>query len=1035
MNEFNKKLNLTNRVPTPYSKEDGDNFMEENGEEYRNSDSEESSEKEEAEKKDQGEEEKRSAQEQEKKEKQSELTGGATPFDSAKFNFEADRLKNAATRQDIKNYIDLIKTTSAQEMPQLWNQFGEYTQKIHADINDEYAKLRDTDVDKRRRAELEAEMKALETEEENVRKLMQKKAPPAMADERSLSQEQMRLVNEIEKNRKKLNAVATDAEKENVKQEIKKAANDLFATLRERPPEDYSISDEVMGAIGTDELATEKFMHRLIFMPVENESHHMSGFYSQSNLDKFLKINNPEMIGKGRYERLKALVEANQTFHNMNYVLKRSFDQFSQLAQSILPEHLEVLEKIPGVSTVFHLYERFSQEHLGVETRITQNEFNKMDDEVNEILDEINKESIISGMEGKLLADWEMRRALAYGRNLFRISVRAAEHISHSELPGRLPGLGSLPANTDIFISPPQKELVGILNFIKFTVYRFRPNEELGGFELIDSVREKRMEKRRKDGKMRIKTLQGTDVDMRSLENIVSARGLMYTWRMREALLREVKFNDGNKITNIADFFGAHKNEIAAISSDKEAEELFRPMLEGNQLALGVLVSGWAENVPAPVKTLIWKKIANLDPLVMSSLLTRLEIDKYDKQKAEGVEKLDGVQSMEEIILNKWGTNEQKKELGEGRYQTLRAELRELGEKLEKKQKEIKDMEHPAAADVPKNEKKMRDVKNSSKYKNLKEEIKQISQQYDQKKIAYAQADEVIKTLLRNEKWEVLKKKLTKANEKRIIWESTHMGEKPRPLSAWLEGDIALNQDERDVYQNIRTSGEKIAGDLANFSQASTWFMDDVPLALIKWSNMGQTYDRMVNDLGSFQKSNQGLAKIVAGRPFNEPPTEIAKHFGEAIAEAANVLGRAGAAQDNYYNLIQQYLEMIQERPKYRQLLISEFKHSRFEPTSRAQEITGSMHSPATNEEGTFDVVQHFLDQNCMRKTVKTVTDNKDDKGKITYESQVGEAIRKYHIGWWDRMIKKNVRDFGPLGLIAFLIMFFKKTFSGVKFE
>jgi hypothetical protein len=289
--------------------------------------------------------------------------------------------------------------------------------------------------------------------------------------------------------------------------------------------------------------------------------------------------------------------------------------------------------------------------------------------------------------------------------------------------------------------------------------------------------------------------------------------------------------------------------------------------------------------------------------------------------------------------------------------------------------------------------------------------------------------------LLRNENWEKLKNKLTKAHEKRIMREMAHMGETPESLDFYLKDSLALTSDEREVYEKIRDNGKMIAGDLANFSQATTWFMDDTPLSLIKWSTPGQTYDRMVNDLGSFQKSNQALMKILGGRPFNDPPTEVAKNFAEAIQGASGVLGLAGQAQDNYYDLVNQYLKMIQERPQYRQMQISDFKHMRLQPTSRAQEITGSMESPATDEEGTFEVLKHFLNENVLRREVKTVTNDKDDNGKIVHESQVEDVMKAYHLGWWNRLVKKNVRDFGPTGLIAFLITLFKTTFPEAKFE
>lgn len=970
--------------------------------------------------------------------------GAASPMDDATFNLEADRLKGATTRQDLKNQLDLAKATPRGEMPQFWKQFIDFSQKLNERLYDEYSIQPDTAEGIRRKAELNAEISTLRVEQGHVLRLIENRVP----DLKQVSQEQQRLIDEITQKRKNL-VTAPAADTDRIEKEISEAANDLYQILldRDRPPEDQSIPDEVLEAIGADELATEKLINRLIFMPIENEQHHMSGFYSQSNLDKFLKINNEAKIGRERSDRLRNLEEANKTFHNMNYIVKRSFDQFAQQAQSILPDQFEVLSKIAGVSTVFHLYERFAQEHLGIETRITSREFDdrenprNMDREVKAALEELNKANILKGMEGDSLAEWEIERALTYGRNMFRITVRAPEYISRSELQ----------EGSEVYVSPPLKALSNIVNFIKFTIYRFKPNKELGGYELIQNVKNRKMEERQKRGQVRLKTLQGTDVDMRTLENIIGARGYMYTWRMRDALLKEIKFTEEvvdrktkakeTRVTNVTDFFTDHKHEIAAIRNEADALRICKPLLDGNNLALGVMVSGWGENVPSEVKELLWRRIAEYDPLVMANLLTRLRVDSKAKN-ASGLMGKNGVKSLEEILLDVWGTDEQKKEDGPdslrtGRLQKLRDELGESNKKLTRLDIEISRMKHEY---IEKHKCKDYEAEaalgNNPRYEALLDQRTEAAKKSDAAKNESSEPERQIRDLLRHYKWETLKNKLTILHEKRILEETERIrdpkktGQKPKSMEDRL-AEAGIVGEELEVYNKIKENGVKIASDLAHFRTSTTWFMDDTPFPLVKWANIGQTYDRMVNDLGAFQKSSEAAGKIFGGRPFNEPPVKIAEYLGEAIAAEGDVVGRAGAAQDAYYDVFKEYLRMIYQNPRHRWLLVSEWKRTRREPTSRAQEITGSMQSPAPNETGLFEVVEHGLDANIVRKTV--ISADHDDYGKVEYEGQVEELEHEFKIRWFDRIIKQNLKDLGPVGIFALLISFLKETFSDLK--
>lgn len=985
-----------------------------------------------------------------------------------------------------------------EELTQIYNKLHDtlYIQRVSLKPEDPNATLSEENL--REQARIDNSLNIIKQEYGTITEVLRAQVPRARGGEEE------QIINDIRGLEEKLKT-ADEASKEKIVLDIKDKRVALF---KMQSPESNPISDEVLIEIGRDEVATEEFMGRLLAAYQEDSAFQIRGLYGSVNLDVFLKVN--QDMSPDRMDRLKNLIQGSEAFHNMNYIIKRSFDNFVEQSKVLLPRHFEVIMQIPGVSQVFRTYERLSKEVLGEETRLTEASVNEIEKEVTNVFknngegDSLGIESYDKREVGKKMEDWEINRALIYGRNLYKASVRAAEVISQSEL---------LP-DSEVFTSPPLKELTQIMHTLKYVSFRFKPNESQGGFELIDEVLKKRIEKRRRDGKVRIKTLEGTDVDMRELQQIVSSRGVFATWRSAYALLKEVKFREGDKVISVAQFFNDHKIEIERFKdlgendgsgwdreykrlTKKESKKdkkhtdefkawrkdyvtkLFNPLLKDNSVALGILVSGNGLTVPSELKEMIWERIAELNPLVTASLLTRLEVD----EKPKGAENLAEIEALEDILLKEWGgkaPHEEGYDLNKDPYALLRGKSKKdlQGQKIDPKE-EIRQLEDnlvsltkkETAGIITEEEKeKMKSLGKElstrkieirgGKARELKSEIEglekelgeligkeskqkgrisdieakrieEITKDLTDKKKEHIEVNRQLKDLFKNEKWVSLKNKLNVANELRLKNEIRRIEkmnrgevvESPKELKEYLSD---FGEDEIRVVSSITKNGKEIAQDLASIKQVTTWFLNDTPLEIMKWTNLGQVYDRMTNDMAHFSKASGHILKALSA-PFAVKPHDFLKTVREAMGEAGDVLGLE-VAQENMEPILNQYLEMIYEKPKNfwgRQIVWSSLEHGRKRPTSRAQEITGSVESPSANEDAMYELTEEALHMGAYRKEVRD-----KETGKLKYKSTMEHVEEELKLQWYRRYIFANFRDYGPFFLGAFFIQFFRDIFK-----
>lgn len=780
------------------------------------------------------------------------------------------------------------------------------------------------------------------------------------------------------------------------------------AYFQQKSAADNPLPNEILRLIAKDEATTEEFVSNLIVMELENEPWQIKGFYGNINLEKFLKIirnewNSPVDIA--RRDRLTTLIDANRGFHDMNYILRRNFDQFAQQSEVIQPGHLRILSQIPGVAEGIALYEELFTAERAREGYITEEAAKRIDTEVETTLGKLAKTPrkdrtpLIRGVEGGEMQLWEVYRAHVYARNTFRILMRAVEQTSLSDLP---------PENKK-FTTIALGKVAMVFDTLKFNGLRFQPAQQAGGPELLDNTLKILKKKRRgewdKSGKVnvRLTRIGGTDVGLMELQNIVAARGVLATWRAGEAVLAETRFIDNGEITAVTTFFTNHKEQIERLrdrerddktgrdsaSIKRDAQVLFAPLLDGTSINLGLMASGFGIADLKVFRELVWEKAATQDPLVMAHLLTGAEVD------SEVAGDLAGLQSLQDILAEtSWATTAQKNALSEIR--------------------------------------RLNDVIEGLKKRNIKE---RSAQELDEANRDLNRQKEIAKTLLTSEQWGKLTDKLRAAHGMRMSAEveritrqegeteeqfRVRLSKAPKKLDEFLTDEQALSAEERKVLNAIMTNGQKIAPDLARIKRSYAWFLDDVPFQSINWEALGQFYDREVNDLANFNKAAQALITIV-NNPFGVPTEKALDTYGEAVVAAGTIINE-DASQDNIQPMFEAYLEMISQTGN-RQLIWSEAKHLLNKPTSRAQEIVG-VKAPSVNEAGMRTILEEAVPKHVTRKGGHNLRTGDE------WTNTQADLIKHFRATAWRVFGWRNLRDYGPMALLAFLIEFFRGTTS-----
>ena len=953
------------------------------------------------------------------------MVGAAT---ATAFEVNARRLANELT-DPVFSSIAAESAESDADFRVLYQQLNESSNSRVNALRDRISDLPDVPANAERRAPLiQALMSFLEEKnrlDEHLKR-MERDEP------RGLTVEEKREIRDIENMRA------------NTPAEIEARRVRIEGIFNKYAPEDEALDDRILRLIAMDEIVTAQFISRLTISELEGEQWQMKGFYSGINYDKFVRVSGSVQTPKKHQEMLD-LVEATTAFHNMNYIITRNFERFGDSAESLKANHFQALMDIKGLDAVVDAYEEAYQMHLAGNTRLTDEDLKYINLEVDEALKKLNDSRQVRGMAGEEMKDWELRRAKILGRSFYRVILRASGLAVLSELSSETMTGSPDPSDPILFASVALRGPTQLLNNLKFTGVRFEPNKELGGPELLKRalIENARVGEGRKNERMQLKTLQGTDVDMRESQNIIGARGVMATWRNAVAVLQQIKFNDviadengalrpGE--TNIVEFFiKNHREAIKGLGDLKpdvrkkgESDEafrarqaaakdatraLFKPLIDNTSVALGLMVSPSYLQVPADLKEILWEKAAELNPQMMASLLTRIELND------EAIKAGRSVKSLEQILLETWGDPEQRTALDGGKLNQLKIEIRVKAEDLIK----------------------LTNIKVEKRTNQQSAEIDRLRGEIDRDRVAYESTERVLSGLLHNENWTKLLGKLRIANFTRLNNEQARikegrLNEAPRDLESYLVdmekgplpeefGKQVLTTDERKVLDAIIANGKLIAPDLARIRQADAWFINDTPHQLTNWNLLGQFYDRAgVSDLGSFQKGTNGALKVTAN-PFLAEQKEVLAAFREGIEGSGGVIGNV-AAQKNQEPLFIAWMDMQQEYPWPRQDIISSFRHATRKPTSRAQEIAG-LHAPSLDEDATFDTLELAHAAGVLRTESKNFL-----TGEEEWNDNLEYMVKKYKVGIMNRMVWSKMRDLGPFFFLSLIINFFKEVAS-----
>lgn len=691
-----------------------------------------------------------------------------------------------------------------------------------------------------------------------------------------------------------------------------KLVHDIEEFLKdEAAPDTQQFPSHILLAVRHFTELREKLISEIIFKSFEDPSEtneYEVGLYAASNLDILLGFLNQD--DNRRYKKLFTLRTATRFFQSMNStVIKGKFDHFGDAAENINYQHFENMRDITGSGLAMRLYEQAYKDALAIDKKITQDRIAEIKEFVETTFKEDNEAGLIrskyaeyrtnyEGNKGSKLENWEVQRALAAGRTFFNITLRAAENIA----------TGQVPIDRGKFTSPPQEDMVRILNWNQWLLGRFGiggAEDGRHGVEFLKMSTDRWEEfLRYKGAKLnKNKIVEFGGVNVRKMEEGGQYRtsGIYSGWRMENMAFDEVYFDfRGNRIS-VQHFIdkelipedilrklkgrkivGEQVDEmtvLAAINAFKEAikkrgqenpskdqkdlvtqqdqedyRNILMPVVRNLNIGLSMLLKnsdfGAQDNMLGYLlREEIWKKIANTNTPLMINYLTDI---RYADKKA------------------------QKEILGD---------TETIGESEIGKARSIKDLRN---AIVP------------------------------------GWSDE---------QWETFKKKVLIRHE-RMIQEG--IGEEVPAI-----GENELSEAEKQLVTAIQAEGVKLAPHLADIVFPYMPFMNDMPFEKFNYVKLGQTFykRRSTNDLGGFNKGQNAYIKIMSN-PGGIPVKEAVGAMGEIVEGIATPEGPKVGIEANFPTF-SALLDIVTTDPGKRQAIVKMLLEFGRKETSIAQRWSG----------------------------------------------------------------------------------------------
>lgn len=259
----------------------------------------------------------------------------------------------------------------------------------------------------------------------------------------------------------------------------------LKKTIDDLVPDLGPIDQSLLRVIAEDEEAAEVFVDKIISKPLASpDAHYELSWYASINLQAF--FTEVSALNRDRFLRYVAKKEATLRFHEMNRTIiseSGNIDAFLGITRTVTPGHIQTVSSEDGVEMVRQLIELAYGRLYAKTNRVTGDNFEpEIMGWVTEQFKQLAKEGIVKSSfkdangNSRNLEDWEINRAIAFGRNIHASFYRHSELISWSNVPKEFEGwLKSLPTET----------VVRVMAGLKWLTYRFRVGNIRGGPELV----------------------------------------------------------------------------------------------------------------------------------------------------------------------------------------------------------------------------------------------------------------------------------------------------------------------------------------------------------------------------------------------------------------------------------------------------------------------------------------------------------------------------------------------------------------------
>jgi len=755
---------------------------------------------------------------------------------------------------------------------------------------------------------------------------------------------------------------------------------EVIELLSQMSPYANSLDPEFVREVAKDRVALDYLVNRIIAQPLdaEQEEYRLS-FYGGINLDQIKDVLKTRAGGSGEqaqeaensYKKVLYVSGAAQLFHTMNLqIITGNLEQFVNGARAISPEQLQIMQNIPGVAQIMRIFDEEIFRVLNKNKMIDNKSYDKLmglirNSETGEIMGwekeggtvekrfrELVKTREIEGISN--LEDWQVKWAFHVGKIMGNLSLRTAEQISLSKVPG----------GDRQYASIPQESAARLMNWIGWTGMRFNMAEARGGIFLA-KMTSKFFQRDREEqgyGKSKIQELGWQKLEDFELSGIFGVTGIWSSWRQNLIILGHAP--SGDRITP--------KGENERIKSIGEfLSEAGKFKLRSSQ---------------DPDKLLEKSEFVQVLGLKGKRLKEALDMESAERLK--------------EVFLMENG------DLNSQRFNNALGLILKHGSI------------NPSEKDLPIFRKAKEDVRaaiwRSIAVDNplaiipyLQNTVIETGRVVDGKK----EGTTIALTGFDTDEWDTFTNHMSTLNEIRM--QKIRKGEfitlrQVVESENSRDGGIKLTKYENDLLDEIKLKGDSLSFDLANVRFPNNPFMNDVLFERANYSEAGAEFyrRRAGGDLSSFHKAGEEFSKLMMN-PGGTPPEDAFKAILGGIEAIGSPLG-TDAGQDRMRQFLEAYLTFISKgdylgvdveggiakgplwevvRWLNKDNAFSGIQSRLRKPTSIAQVISG-VDAPSIDEFGMRSILDKLLHDGLTRRA------SLDEYGMVKY-IDVDEKFRK----------------------------------------